>query len=98
MNRIRFFTDEDVYGAIALRLRAGGFDAISTPEAGRAQEKRSPGVFLGRSPHIACSLANGGVGRRGGEGSEDGGREEEVGGGNFEVHPTTRRCRGLVLN
>jgi hypothetical protein len=38
MNRIRFFTDEDIYGSVALRLRTGGFDAISTPEAGRLGE------------------------------------------------------------
>jgi uncharacterized protein DUF5615 len=34
----RFFTDEDVYGAIASGLRQAGFDAISTPEAGRLGE------------------------------------------------------------
>lgn len=35
MTAIRFFTDEDMYGAIAPALRNVGFDAISTPEAGR---------------------------------------------------------------
>jgi hypothetical protein len=35
MTAIRFFTDEDVYGAIALALRYKGFDAVSTPKAGR---------------------------------------------------------------
>jgi hypothetical protein len=35
MSRIRFFTDEDVYGATAAALRRGGFDAVSTPEAHR---------------------------------------------------------------
>ncbi len=35
MTPIRIFTDEDVYGPLASRLRALGFDAISTPEAGR---------------------------------------------------------------
>lgn len=35
MSQVRFFTDEDVYGAVAAQLRAAGFDAISTPEAGR---------------------------------------------------------------
>jgi hypothetical protein len=34
----RFFTDEDVYGAIAPALRAAGIDAVSTPEAGRLGE------------------------------------------------------------
>jgi len=38
MNRIRFFTDEDVYGHAADRLRSWGFDAVSTPEAGRTGE------------------------------------------------------------
>ena len=31
----RFFTDEDVYAAVAPALRRHGFDATSTPEAGR---------------------------------------------------------------
>ena len=35
MTPIRFFTDEDVYGAVAIGLRRSGFDAVSTPEAGR---------------------------------------------------------------
>jgi len=34
MTPIRFFTDEDVYGAIAPALRTAGFDAVSTPEFG----------------------------------------------------------------
>ena len=34
----RFFTDEDVYGSVAEQLRAAGFDAVSTPEAGRLGE------------------------------------------------------------
>jgi hypothetical protein len=38
MSAIRFFTDEDVYGAVAGALRRAGFDAISTPEAGRLRE------------------------------------------------------------
>jgi hypothetical protein len=38
MKRIRFFTDEDVYGAVATALRQAGFDALSTPEAGRLGE------------------------------------------------------------
>lgn len=38
MSAIRFFTDEDVYGATAAVLRRAGFDAISTPEAGRLRE------------------------------------------------------------
>jgi hypothetical protein len=32
MTAIRFFTDEDIYGAIAPALRRMGFDAVSTPE------------------------------------------------------------------
>src|SRR4051794_35690905 len=35
MTPIRFFTDEDVYGQVAVHLRAAGFDAVATPEAGR---------------------------------------------------------------
>lgn len=38
MAAIRFFTDEDVYGAIAPSLRKSGIDAISTPESGRLGE------------------------------------------------------------
>jgi hypothetical protein len=38
MSQIRFFTDEDVYAAIAIGLRKAGFDAIATPEAGRLGE------------------------------------------------------------
>jgi len=35
MTQLRFFTDEDVYGAVAPALRKLGFDAISTPESRR---------------------------------------------------------------
>lgn len=35
MTPIRFFTDEDVYGSVARRLRELGFEATSTPEADR---------------------------------------------------------------
>jgi hypothetical protein len=35
MTPARFFTDEDLYGDVAVTLRRFGFDAISTPEAGR---------------------------------------------------------------
>ena len=35
MTALRFFTDEDLYGAIAPALRNRGFDAVSTPEAGQ---------------------------------------------------------------
>src|SRR5436853_7008940 len=38
MNTIRFFTDEDVYAAVASALRRSGVDAISTPEAGRLSQ------------------------------------------------------------
>lgn len=38
MSAIRFFTDEDVYGAIAAALRRASWDAVSTPEAGRLRE------------------------------------------------------------
>lgn len=35
MSAVKFFTDEDVYGAVAAALRKAGFDAVSTPVAGR---------------------------------------------------------------
>jgi len=35
MASIRFFTDEDVYGAIAAHLQTAGFDAVSTPDVDR---------------------------------------------------------------
>ena len=35
MAAIRFFTDEDVYGAIAVALRRAKIDVSSTPEVGR---------------------------------------------------------------
>ncbi|MEW5941162.1 MAG: DUF5615 family PIN-like protein [Chloroflexota bacterium] len=38
MSAIRFFTDEDVYGAVAPALRRAGIDALSTAEAGRGGE------------------------------------------------------------
>jgi hypothetical protein len=38
MSAPRFFTDEDVYGAVAPALRKSGLDAVSTPEAGRLGE------------------------------------------------------------
>jgi hypothetical protein len=38
MSQIRFFTDEDVHGPVVTGLRTAGFDAVSTPEAGRLGE------------------------------------------------------------
>ena len=38
MSPVRFFTDEDIYGTVAIALRRAGFDAVSTPEAGRRRE------------------------------------------------------------
>jgi hypothetical protein len=35
MAAIRYFTDEDVYGAVATALRRAGVDACATPEVGR---------------------------------------------------------------
>jgi hypothetical protein len=35
MSAIRFFMDEDVYGAVVPALRRAGFDALSTTETGR---------------------------------------------------------------
>jgi hypothetical protein len=38
MTRFRLFTDEDIYGSVAAKLRDRGFDAVSTPEANRLGE------------------------------------------------------------
>jgi hypothetical protein len=38
MSEVRFFMDEDVYGAVAPALRRAGIDALSTAEAGRGGE------------------------------------------------------------
>lgn len=38
MTQVRFFTDEDMYGAIAPALRLAGIDAVSSPEVGRLGE------------------------------------------------------------
>ena len=35
MAQIRFYTDEDIYGAIAIALRNSDFDAVSTPDIER---------------------------------------------------------------
>jgi uncharacterized protein with PIN domain len=35
MASIKYFTDEDVHGRVAVQLRVDGFDTVSTPEAGR---------------------------------------------------------------
>jgi len=38
MGQASFFTDEDVYGVIAVALSKAGFDAVSTREVGRLGE------------------------------------------------------------
>ena len=38
MSKPAFFTDEDIYAAVAVALRKAGLDAVSTPEAGRLGE------------------------------------------------------------
>lgn len=38
MSKLTFFTDEDVYAAVAVGLRKSSLDAVSTPEAGRLGE------------------------------------------------------------
>lgn len=45
-----FFTDEDVYAAVAPALRKAGLDALSSPEAGR----------LGQSDESQLAFAAGG--------------------------------------
>lgn len=46
MAAIRFFTDEDVYGAIATALRRVKIDACSTSEASRGTKGRDKGDIL----------------------------------------------------
>jgi predicted nuclease of predicted toxin-antitoxin system len=38
MSAPRFFTDEDIYAAVAPALRKAGLDAVGTPETGRRGE------------------------------------------------------------
>jgi hypothetical protein len=38
MSSIRFFTNEHIHGQVSARLTAGGFDAVSTPQANRMGE------------------------------------------------------------
>lgn len=38
MSAIRFFTDEDVYGATVVALRRAGCDSVSTPESGQMRQ------------------------------------------------------------
>jgi hypothetical protein len=42
MTRIRFFTDEDVYAAVAQSLHQAGWDALSRPQAGWVGESDEP--------------------------------------------------------
>jgi Domain of unknown function (DUF5615) len=49
MSKIRFFTDEDVYGALAIALRRSGFEAVSTPEVGRFHESDESQVLWATS-------------------------------------------------
>lgn len=41
MSRPRFYTDEDIYAAVAVELRKAGIDAVSAPEAARLGETDS---------------------------------------------------------
>ena len=38
MSKVRFFTDEDIYGTAAVSLRRAGYDAVSTPESGQMRQ------------------------------------------------------------
>jgi hypothetical protein len=51
MTSIRFFTDEDVYGAVAVQLRAAGFDAVSTPDMNRLGELDEPQLEWATQEH-----------------------------------------------
>lgn len=54
MTQVRFFTDEDVYGAISVALRKAGIDAISTPEAGRLGETDEAQLEWPRKTTVFC--------------------------------------------
>jgi hypothetical protein len=56
MGKPAFFTDEDVYAAVAVALRKAGLDAVSTLEAGRLGES-----CLNRSIDECTPLAMGAV-------------------------------------
>jgi hypothetical protein len=58
MSAIRYFTDEDVHGAIAAALRRAGFDAISTPEAGRLNESDESQLLWAASNSYAIVTFN----------------------------------------
>jgi hypothetical protein len=58
MSAIRFFTDEDVYGAVAVALRRAGFDALSTPEAGRLNESDESQLLFAASQGCAIVTFN----------------------------------------
>ena len=45
MSKPAFFTDEDVYAAVAVALRKAGLDAVSTPEANRLEGHRGHSMF-----------------------------------------------------
>jgi hypothetical protein len=58
MSAIRIFTDEDVYGSIALSLRQAGFEAVSTPEAGRLSESDDSQLLWSASNDFAIVTFN----------------------------------------
>lgn len=37
MNRIKLYTDEDIFGQVAEQLRRRSYDVLSTPEAGNLE-------------------------------------------------------------
>lgn len=58
MSAIRFFTDEDVHGSIAAAFRQAGFDATSTPEAGRLHESDESQLLWAASQGYAIVTFN----------------------------------------
>ncbi len=57
MSTPRFFTDEDVYAAIARSLRKSGLDTLSTSEAGRRGESdESPLAFAASTGRVLVSF------------------------------------------
>jgi hypothetical protein len=58
MPPLRIFTDEDVYGTVAISLRSAGFDAVSTPEVGRRGESDESQLAWATAEHRAIVTFN----------------------------------------
>ncbi len=58
MSAIRFFMDEDVYGAVAPALRRAGVDAVSTTEADRGGESDESQLDWASTENLAMFTFN----------------------------------------